>query len=223
MVKVQAAGGPVHGHSPGPDPELRLAVLGDSSAAGFGAPDHETALAGQLAGALAGHLGRAVSWRVAARGGATARTVAALIPALSDPTTGRHPDIVLVVVGVNDTTRLRRPAAFHRDVSRLISSIRGHLATSSAGTRILLAGLPPVHRFPALPAPVRTLFGAHARRLDRQLAALAAASPDTHHLPVGDLPLDQPGLFAEDGFHPAPAAYRVWGEILAARAAPLLT
>jgi lysophospholipase L1-like esterase len=229
MIKVEPAAGPVHGDVPGPGPVLRLAVLGDSSAAGFGAPDHESALAGQLARALAGNLGRAVSWRVAARGGATARTVTTLLPTLSDPSTGRHPDLVLVVVGVNDTTRLRRPAAFHRDVARLITELRRHLAGGSAGspspgrTPILLAGLPPMHRFPALPAPIRLALGSHARRLDKRLASLARELPGTHHLPAGDLPLDRPDLFAEDGFHPAPAAYEIWARILATQTTPLLS
>lgn len=228
MAKAQPAGGPLHGESPGPGPVLRLAVLGDSSAAGFGAPDHATALAGQLATALAAGLGRTVSWRVAARGGATARTVTALLPRLTDPATGWRPDLVVVAVGVNDTTRLRRPAAFQRDITHLVTTLRATLATPpapglSVPVPVLLSGLPPVHRFPVLPAPARWLFGSHARRLDRRLAAVAAELPGTHHLPVGDIPMDQPGLFASDGFHPAPPAYRIWAGLLAGQATPLLT
>lgn len=304
MIRVKPAGGPRHGTTPAPGPTLdpatalgsgtapdpgpaldpgsalRLAILGDSSAAGFGAPDHATALAGQLSEALAALTGRAVAWRVSARGGATARTAAALLPGLGDPAAGWHPELVLVVIGVNDTTRLRRPAAFRRDIANLVTAIRNHLAIpahnhpattardhptapthnhpaahhavdgasrgetgpihahpsapvreqvgTAPGGRpeslipVLLAGLPPMHRFPGLPAPARLLLGSHARRLDRRLASLAGELPATYHLPAGDLPLDQPGLFAADGFHPAPAAYQVWGRLLAAQAAPLL-
>jgi lysophospholipase L1-like esterase len=268
MAKAHPASGPRHGETPGPGPALRLALLGDSSAAGFGAPDHATALAGQLATALATHLGRAVSWRVAARGGATARTVTALLPHLTDPSTGWRPDLVVIAVGVNDTIRLRRPAAFHRDVITLITELRAALTAPAAPAApavpvtapavpsavsatpltpptapsaapaspippsaggpatalvpVLLSGLPPVHRFPVLPAPARLVFGGHARRLDRRLAAVAAELPDTHHLPVGDIPVGEPGLFAPDGFHPAPAAYQIWGRLLATQAAHLL-
>ncbi|MFC4071260.1 SGNH/GDSL hydrolase family protein [Actinoplanes subglobosus] len=280
-----------------------MGLLGDSSAAGFGAPDHATALAGRFATALAAGLDRAVSWRVAARGGATARTVTALVPGLTDPATGWRPDLVVVAVGVNDTTRLRRPAAFQRDITRLLTALRTELATTKpqtpslvagitqAPTRItgpgpgpgpgpgtkpepglatapgtgpvtgpgtgpvtgpgtgpvtgpgtgpvtgpgtgpglgtnlvpvLLSGLPPVHRFPVLPAPARLLFGSHARRLDRRLAVAAAEHPAVHHLPIGDIPMDEPGLFASDGFHPAPPAYEIWGRLLAGQAVPLLT
>lgn len=219
MIRVEPAGGPRHGQTPGAEPVLNLAILGDSSAAGFGAPDHATALAGQLAQALAARVGRSVSWRVSARGGATARTATRLLPRLSDPAAGWLPELVLIVVGVNDTIRLRRPAAFGRDVAALVRAVREHLGQP---VPVLLAGLPPMHRFPGLPAPARRVLGSHARRLDRRLAALAGELPATHHLPVGDLPLDRPDLFAADGFHPAPAAYQVWGELLATQAAPLL-
>lgn len=208
MPRLEPAGGDVFGEAPGPGPALRLAILGDSSAAGFGAPDHATALAGQMAGALAALCGRAVSWRVSARGGATARTVPlTLLHGLTDPDTGWRPEVVLVVVGVNDTTRLRRPSVFRRDVERLVTATRAHLGEP---VLVLLAGLPPVHRFPGLPKPIRLVLGGHARRLDQRLGALARQLPDTHHLPVGNLPVDRPGLFAADGFHPGPGAYRIW-------------
>ncbi|TGA92727.1 hypothetical protein [Streptomyces sp. MZ04] len=45
-------------------PPLRLAVIGDSLAAGVGAASHEEALSGQLARTLTAMTGRAVSWRV---------------------------------------------------------------------------------------------------------------------------------------------------------------
>ncbi|MEU8662966.1 hypothetical protein, partial [Actinoplanes philippinensis] len=105
----------------------------------------------------------------------------------------------------------------------LITEVRRVTGAAGGGpVPVLLSGLPPVHRFPVLPAPARLLFGSHARRLDRRLAAVAAEFPATHHLPVGDIPVDEPGLFAADGFHPAPPAYRIWGRLLATRAAPLL-
>ncbi|WP_436530379.1 SGNH/GDSL hydrolase family protein [Actinoplanes sp. HUAS TT8] len=212
-MKLTAAPGPTSGEVHAEGPPLRLAVLGDSSAAGFGAPDHASALAGQFATALAALLGRRVSWRVSARGGATAGTALDLVSALETP------EVVLLVVGVNDTTRLRWPPTYQRAVATLIAAVRAHLGHP---VPILLAGLPPVGRFPAIPTPVRQILGAHARRLDHRLARLATHLPDVHHLPVGTLPLDHPGLFAPDGFHPAPPAYQLWGRLLAAQSADLI-
>jgi lysophospholipase L1-like esterase len=62
------------GIAAGAAPAVRLAVLGDSTAAGVGAARHQDALAGFLAAAVAGRTGRQVSWRAVARSGATSQT-----------------------------------------------------------------------------------------------------------------------------------------------------
>lgn len=217
---LSEAGGEDHGETAGSGQPLRLAVLGDSAAAGVGAPNHQVALAGQTADTLALLTGRALSWRVTARSGATARTIRRdLVPRLTDPHTQWRPDIVLLVVGVNDATRLRPPAAFRRDVALLIATIRSHLGTP---VPVLLAGLPPVSRFPVLPTPLRQLLGIYARRLDHQLHLLARPGKDVFHLPVGSLPIYRPDFFAEDKFHPSPVGYRAWGRILGMHAATVL-
>lgn len=88
-----------------------------------------------------------------------------------------------------------------------------HLRTDCGVARTVLSGLPPMHRFPALPRPLRGHLGRIARRFDRVLAGLAAERPDCVHLP---LPEDGPAeAMAADGFHPGPALYRVWGEAAA--------
>ncbi|HLT62705.1 MAG TPA: SGNH/GDSL hydrolase family protein [Microlunatus sp.] len=198
---------------------LRLAVLGDSSAAGVGAPDHEAALAGQLARALAALTGRCLSWRVVARSGATARTVRRdLVDRLGDPHTRWSPHVVLVVVGSTTSSGCGRPHRFRRDVGDLLAATRRRIGSP---VPVFLAGLPPVHRFPALPAPARLVFGLHARRLDRQLGRVTRELNDVFHLPVGHLPIDLDGFFAVDRFHPGPVGYRVWGRALAAQAATL--
>ncbi|MCX4667307.1 GDSL-type esterase/lipase family protein [Streptomyces sp. NBC_01381] len=89
-------------------PPLRLAVIGDSLAAGVGAASHGEALSGQLAQALTAMTGRAVSWRVSAKAGATVPVVRrGLLPGLTDPTTGWRPDLVLVAAGSNDCVSAR--------------------------------------------------------------------------------------------------------------------
>lgn len=220
VPRIPEAAGDDWGTVSGSGEPLRLAVLGDSSAAGVGAPDHRSALAGQLAEALAALTGRALSWRVVARSGATARAVRRdLVDQLTDPHRRWSPQVVVVVVGINDTIRLRRPGQFRRQVEQLVAAIRHRVG---APVPVLLAGLPPVHRFPALPAPARLLFGTHARRLDRQLARLAHRDDTVFHLPVGNLPVDRDDFYAPDGFHPAPAAYRLWGQLLGAQAAAVV-
>jgi HAD superfamily phosphoserine phosphatase-like hydrolase len=220
LSRLREADGPDHGQVPGGDPPLRLAILGDSSAAGVGARSHDQALAGHLATDLARLTGRRVAWRVVAQTGATVREAARdLVPRLADPAQPWTPDAVVVVAGVNDLTRLRPGPAWRQDVAGLVAAIRGRLGGRPT---MLLAGVPPVHRFPALPWVVRWPQGAHAWWLDRQLARLARDEPDCHHLPVRHLRVAPTDFFAPDRFHPAPAGYRAWALALASQAAPLL-
>lgn len=155
---------------------------------------------------MAALTGRPLSWRVIARSGATVRTLRPLVDHITDPHTRWQPDLLLVVVGVNDVIRLRRPARFRRDIEHLVAAIRRRLGGT---VPVLLAGLPPVHGFPALPLPVRLLLGAQARRFDRQLARVARQDGAIFHLPVGQLPVTRDDFFAADRFHPGPSRHCV--------------
>jgi hypothetical protein len=54
---------------------IRLLLAGESPAMGVGVSDHTAALVGRTAHALASTAGRAVSWRVMGRSGASARNL----------------------------------------------------------------------------------------------------------------------------------------------------
>jgi lysophospholipase L1-like esterase len=113
----------------------------------------------------------------------------------------------VVALGVNDVTRLVPRRTWLDRRRRLNALIR-----SRSGARLIVAsGLPPMHRFPLLPQPLRWTLGAAARRLDAALAALD--DPGHVHLPLA-MPF-APEYVAEDGFHPSPAAYALWAEALA--------
>lgn len=105
VPRLPEAGGPTAGTARGDGTPLRIAVIGDSTAAGVGAQRHEAALPGYLAAEVARHTGRAVHWRVLARSGATAASVRhRLVPRLRDD---EPPHAVSVTVGVNDLLKLR--------------------------------------------------------------------------------------------------------------------
>jgi lysophospholipase L1-like esterase len=222
IPRLPEAAGEDGGQLPGAAPVLRIVMIGDSAAAGVGAATHAEALCGQLAAGLAALTGREVSWRVAARRGATARSIrATMLERLTEPTRRWTPDLVLVVAGANDALRLRRPAAFRRDVTALVAAVQ-HRLGRNAPVPVLLVGLPPVHRFPSLPPWARWPMGGYARLLDRQLRRVAHGEPAVHHLPVGALPIATEAGLAPDRFHPSPAGYRAWGLALAASVATLM-
>jgi lysophospholipase L1-like esterase len=186
---------------------LRLLILGDSAAAGVGARHQRHALAGQLVEALA--TDRAVAWRLHAHTGATTADVLASLDALD----GTHWDVAVTSLGVNDAVSGVGPRVFAARQARLADALRERF-----GARLLAAsGLPPMHRFPMLPQPLRAFLGGKAKRLDGELAALAANRDDFLHLPLlFSAHLDQRAM-AEDGFHPGPSMYREWARALAAR------
>ena len=76
-------------------------------------------------------------------------------------------------------------------------------------SHILLSGLPPMHRFPALPQPLRWYIGGRARDFDRVLSSLAGNHASAEFVKLGYAMMD-PRAMAADGFHPGPAIYGLW-------------
>lgn len=211
--RLPDAQGPNEGMAAGDGEPLRLLVIGESTVAGIGAATHERALTGRVAAALARITGDAVAWKAAGRSGASARDAAALLV----PTLGSaHADAVVIALGVNDTLRFRAPSRWMRDVERLVAAVRGRVGPAP----VVLAGVPPMQCFPALPQPLRAVLGARSRRLDAALARVPARIASAAHVPMRtDLGAH---FFCPDGFHPSEAGYAVWGERLAAEVARLL-
>jgi lysophospholipase L1-like esterase len=184
--------------------ELRLLVLGDSAAAGVGAPSQDEALCGRLATELAQSFH--VSWALVARSGATtAGTTRHLVRSPA----GRF-EVAVVCLGGNDVIGQRSLARWLADVDELAALLR----TRFEVRHLLFSGMPPMHAFPALPQPLRWFLGGRARRFDQALAGWASGQPDCEHLPLA---LDGPQQLAVDGMHPGPSAYRAWSVALASR------
>lgn len=185
---------------------LGLLVVGESTAAGVGVSDQREGLARQLAVELAQRRGHPVTWTVCARTGATAGfTARELVPAAP---VGQ--DLAVVVLGVNDALRLRSGRAWRERVGRVLEALEPHLAP---GGRVVLAGVPDLGSFPALPHPLRAVLGLHARALDRQLQRLASHRRAVLHVPAPQMSGE--GLFATDGFHPSASTYARWAAHLA--------
>lgn len=210
--RLPEADGPAAGTVDADGAPLRLLLIGESTVAGVGAPSHEAGLVGHTARALAARTGRRVEWCAIGRSGHTAREVRErLVPKLDAAV-----DIAIIVLGVNDTTRLHTAGRWRRDVEDLIAAVRARVGP----VPIALAGVPPMGRFPALPQPLRAMIGCRARRLDRAAKRLAAGQPDLVHVPTlvrGN------GDFAPDGYHPGPTGYAAWGSGLGAAVATLVT
>jgi lysophospholipase L1-like esterase len=195
----------------GDAPALRLLVAGDSSAAGVGVARQEQAVVGHLVRTLQRATGRPVSWALRARTGLTTRGVHALL----EQAPPFAADVAVVISGVNDVIDQLTTRRAVRDRAALADWLLG-----PAGVRhVVFAPLPPVHRFPLLPEPLRGVLGGDARRHDAALARWAATRADVSHATIA-VELDAAGM-ASDGFHPGEPVYRACGEALALHVARL--
>ncbi|WP_329070451.1 SGNH/GDSL hydrolase family protein [Amycolatopsis sp. NBC_01480] len=197
--RLPGAAGPVEGVV-GDGAVLRLAVLGESTVDGVGAATHDEALTGQLARQLAARLGRQVQWQAIGRTGANARVVSQdLVPRL------KPADLLVVVLGVNDTIELHSATRFRRDLLNVVVEARRRIGP----VPVLVAGVPPMARFPSLPRPLRDVLAARSEALDRAAAELPGVA-----YAAMDPALLHEGTFAADRFHPGPVGYRDWAESL---------
>jgi lysophospholipase L1-like esterase len=189
---------------------LRLLIVGESTAAGVGVAHQRDGIAARLAADIARRHGRAVTWAVSARTGATARATERELVR----TVAGDQDLVVVILGVNDTVRLHSRRHWRGQLTRILDVLQPRLA---AGGQIVLAGVPDLGAFPALPQPLRAVLGRHARALDDELRRLASRRSGVVHVPSPEL-TDE--AFAEDGFHPDADAYARWAHHLADSVAP---
>jgi lysophospholipase L1-like esterase len=182
---------------------LRILVVGDSSAAGVGASTQSEALVGRLVSTLIDDF--EVHWRLVANSG---WKTAELHHFLKHVPPAQY-DIALTAAGVNDITSRQSMSACLREQVKLVELLRHRFAVR----HILISGLPPVHRFPSLPNPLRWYIGAQAKRLDAAIRIWVRGQADCDHIrlnfPVG------PENMASDGFHPGPGIYALWGKAAA--------
>jgi lysophospholipase L1-like esterase len=211
--QLPEAAGPRQGRvGQGPN-ELRLLIAGDSSAAGVGVAHQDQALAGHMTRALHGRTARPVHWVLQARSGLTTQQVFALLRAHQPPAA----DVAVVLTGVND---IIEQVPTRRAVQQR-AELADWLLAEGRAAHVVFAPLPPVHRFPLLPEPLRRVMGHDARRHDDALARWAATRRDVSHLCIEfDL---SPAAMAVDGFHPGEPVYRVCGEALADHIATLIS
>lgn len=190
----------------------RLAVIGESTAAGVGVDHNERGLAGSSAAHLAEATGGSAEWSVLARNGATARVVAEqLLPSLP-----AQLDAAIVVLGVNDLMRGRSLRAWERDTRALLRGLRERVGPEAG---VVVSGLPPFGAFPFLEPPLKTVLAGRARSLNAVLAR-SAAEAEAHFVEL-DTELDEP-FFSSDRFHPSARGYGIWaGALVEPIAAPV--
>jgi lysophospholipase L1-like esterase len=194
-----------------PGTPIRLVMLGDSSAAGFGVDRPRDTPGALLATGLAERLHRPVELRSLAVVGAMS---AGLVPQCELALAWR-PDLAVILVGANDVThRVRVPVA----VGHLADTVRQFRA---AGAEVIVGTCPDLGTIRPIQPPLRWF----ARQWSRDMAAAQTVSvveAGGSTVSLGDLlgpefAASPETMFSADRFHPSAAGY------LAATAALLPT
>lgn len=186
------------------DPELCVQVvgIGESPVAGVGVATQDQAITAQFARLLAQKIHCQVAWQAYGKNGATVEdAIDKLIPGIQP----RKVDIVLIGFGVNDTTAFHSAERYRKSLLRMIAEVRARLKPDV----IVVASVPQLDQFPALPWPLNRVLGMKARVLDRTAAKLAARMEDVVHVPV-ILDMHDKQLMASDGYHPSEMGSLVW-------------
>lgn len=207
---LPAAAGPTTGAVGDPtDPPLRVAVVGESTAAGCGVDAHETGFAGCLAREVRARTGRSVAWEAVGQDGATIRRIRhRLVPGL-----GTGLSVAVLLAGVNDVLTGRSAADWGDDLGAVLDDL------GSRAERIVVAGVPPFTAFPSLPALLGRYLAERAGRIDTASRRICADRPAVTWIDSGAILPAGPDFFSPDHFHPSAAGYRRWAEVVAGRLA----
>lgn len=196
---------PVEGQYGDPaDVPLRLAIIGDSTAAGVGVDETIDTVGAQVALALAGD--RRVIVTCAAIAGSRTGDLG---PQVSRAMLG-HPDLVVMLIGANDATHLT-------PLGRVLTQQREAVARLRAeGVSVVVGTCPDMGARNFLP-PLRQLVAWQGRRVARvQEVAVREGGGDV--VPLGLICGPQfradPDTLSEDDFHPSAYGYRLWAEAL---------
>lgn len=182
----------------GSGPPLRMLILGDSAAAGVGVQLQADALSGQLSKQLART--HQTSWQLWATNGSKSQNLIELL----EQERQQAFDVVLVSIGVNDVTGVTSQQKWLAHLQKIIEI----LFNKFTAQQIIFTALPPMHYFPALPQPLRWIFGWRAKQFNRNLQGLLASNPHCSFLELNTPMLAE--YIAEDGFHPNDKTYKIW-------------
>ncbi|MHC5908869.1 GDSL-type esterase/lipase family protein [Streptomyces sp. S6] len=198
--------------------EIRLVVVGDSTALGVGVGHAHQAPGALLGQWLAEETGRAVRVWVCGRFGATTRSLEAKV----EQAVRMRPDLVVVLSGANDSLLPVPLGVAARALGRHVRRLAGE------GAAVVAAVGPDAGCGEAVPGVLGRLLSLRCRRLGRLQARYALrAGARVVSFRDDDFRTQRSRLIAGDGFHPSAAGYelhagRLMHAMLAALAEPRL-
>lgn len=181
---------------------IRLALLGDSAACGYGMEDPDQTPGALLASGLAEHAQRPVRVAVHAFVGAESRHLDAQI----DRALEISPDLTVIMIGANDVTHSVRPSESVRMLQQAVRRL------CEAGSEVVVGTCPDLGTVRPIPPPLRHVARVWSRRLAAgQTIGVVEAGGRTVSLGqlLGPEFEREPGhYFGPDQFHPSAAGYQ---------------
>jgi lysophospholipase L1-like esterase len=182
---------------------ISLAVLGDSTAAGYGVHTRAQTPGAMLATAVADHTRRPVVLTCTAAVGSPSAWLPAQAENVLD---AGGADLAVIFIGANDVTG---SVDAEQAVAFLAEAVR---ALRRAGSEVVVATCPDLGSIPPIMPPLRWLV----RRWSRQMARAqrrAVEAEGAYTVPLGELlgpvfDADPDTLFGPDRYHPSAAGYR---------------
>lgn len=185
-----------------PGPALRIALLGDSSAAGYGVHSVEETPGAVLGSAVAGRANRRVHLREYAVVGARSSDLAVQV----DRALPTEPDVALILIGANDVTHQVLPS---QSVRSLAEAVRRCV---EAGTQVVVGTCPDLGTIRPIAPPLKQVARLWSRRLAAaQTIAVVEAGGRTVSLGSmlgAEFDAAPALLFGPDRFHPSADGYR---------------
>jgi len=191
-----------------PGPAIKIALLGDSSAAGYGVDSVEQTPGAWLGSGVAERADRRVHLREFAAVGAQSSALPQQVgrALLADP------DVAVILIGANDVTHTVLPSASVRFLSEAVRQLQ------EAGVAVVVGTCPDLGTVSPLPVPLRQVARAWSRRLAAaQTIAVVEAGGRTVSLGsiLGPEFAAAPALlFGPDQFHPSAAGYESLARLL---------
>ena len=180
-------------------PPIELAMLGDSTAAGYGVHRERDTPGARLAISISTVARRPVRLTSVAVVGAESEALSAQVRELT-----AHLDLAVIMVGANDVTHRVKP---ERSVAALATAVH---ALRRRGVEVVVCTCPDLGTIRPIAQPLRYL----ARRLSRNLAAaqtIAVVEAGGRTVSLGNIigPVfaKRHDMFSEDRFHPSAVGY----------------
>ena len=202
---------------------LNIMVVGDSAAAGVGSQTQQEALVGKLIPALQQQSAihtqfDELTWSLQATTGHTSFDILRRLYIL--PTPSQAVDVMVLSVGVNDTTANVSARKWQQQIEEIIA-----IAQRKFGVReLIFSSLPPMAQMPAIPTPLNNFIGAKASTLDSILQQVCTEHDSVTYMETdfprmieehfNGKPIDIAVMFASDGFHPSSLMYGYWAQQL---------